>query len=79
VTKKRSREQERKISKGNKRNSCPKYASRSRFIKPHGVTGMAGQACNSSYWGSRDQEDHGWRPTWQKVSETLSQPTSQAW
>jgi hypothetical protein len=36
-------------------------------------------ACNPSYPGGRDTEDHSLRPIWQKVSETPSQQTSPVW
>jgi hypothetical protein len=32
--------------------------------------GVVAHVCNPSYLGSRDQEDQGLRPAWQKISET---------
>jgi hypothetical protein len=37
---------------------------------------MVAHACNPSYSGGRDQEDHGSKPAWQIVHETLSQKYS---
>jgi hypothetical protein len=37
---------------------------------------MVAQACNPSYFGGRDQKDHGLRPAEQIVHETLPQPVA---
>jgi hypothetical protein len=36
------------------------------------VVGTGAHACNPSYSGGRDQEDHSSKPAWQIVHETLS-------
>jgi hypothetical protein len=47
------------------------------ILKSKGL-GMVVRAYNSSYLGSRDQDDYSWRSAQAKVSKTTSQPVSQA-
>jgi hypothetical protein len=42
-------------------------------LKKKNLLGAGGHACNPSYSGGRDQEDHGSKPARGNSSETLSQ------